>query len=462
MMTKVTGYKYYLKTFTDFTVITFCLLFSAYYVKNSTPGLLEISSPIAGTFVILSLLLLPFLCLIILYNLRTSEQHTGSTAGVLYLFPAVVFTLLVHLQQELSSSALLYSTIPLIARVAGIKSFIKYKRKRYKRNVIIVGDGQAGRSIADYSSRNGQDYINFIGFINHQQDETNEPGNNNFIGTLSNLRQIAEEHRVDEIIISIDNIDYDKLLDILDICNSLKVKVRLSSPHFAIVPKKLKTVVVAGVPLVDASDRKYNSITKKLKRIVDVLGALLGLILLSPVFIFLAATIKLTSKGPVFYKQVRIGKDGKPFDFYKFRSMTVSDGEDEERKKLMLQFMKEKGENGTKIVNDTRVTWIGKFIRKTSIDELPQLFNVIKGDMSLVGPRPCLPYEYENYEEWQKRRTAVIPGCTGLWQVSGRSQVSFNDSVILDLYYIKNVSLWFDVKLIFKTIPVMFFSKGGL
>jgi undecaprenyl-phosphate galactose phosphotransferase len=142
--------------------------------------------------------------------------------------------------------------------------------------------------------------------------------------------------------------------------------------------------------------------------------------------------------------------------------MTVVKGEDEERMKMMLDFMKNSDEEtGTKIINENRLTWIGKIIRKTSLDELPQLLNVIKGDMSLVGPRPCLPYEYENYDEWQKRRVSVIPGCTGVWQVWGRSSVSFRDSVVLDLYYINNMSPWFDLQLILQTIPAMFFLRGG-
>ena len=143
--------------------------------------------------------------------------------------------------------------------------------------------------------------------------------------------------------------------------------------------------------------------------------------------------------------------------------MKVSRGEDEVRKKKMIEFMK-KGQDQSgsmKIINDSRVTWIGKIIRKTSLDELPQLINVLKGDMSLVGPRPCLPYEYENYDDWQKRRVSVIPGCTGVWQVLGRSQVSFKDSVVLDLYYINNMSPWLDLQLILQTIPTMIFLRGG-
>jgi len=144
--------------------------------------------------------------------------------------------------------------------------------------------------------------------------------------------------------------------------------------------------------------------------------------------------------------------------------MTVVDGEDEERKKKMLKFMKEdqtEGNGDTKVINEQRVTRIGKFLRKYSLDELPQLINVLKGEMSLVGPRPCLPYEFEHYEEWQKERVKVLPGCTGVWQVYGRSKVNFKDSVVMDLYYIHNMSPWLDLQLIIKTIPVLLFGKGG-
>ena len=143
--------------------------------------------------------------------------------------------------------------------------------------------------------------------------------------------------------------------------------------------------------------------------------------------------------------------------------MTVLQGEeDEDRRKQMLDFMKnENSDAGQKIINESRITWIGKIIRKTSLDELPQLLNVLKGDMSLVGPRPCLPYEYENYDEWQKRRVQVIPGCTGVWQVWGRSSVSFKESVVLDLYYINNMSPWFDFQIMLQTLPVILTGRGA-
>jgi undecaprenyl-phosphate galactose phosphotransferase len=150
--------------------------------------------------------------------------------------------------------------------------------------------------------------------------------------------------------------------------------------------------------------------------------------------------------------------------FYKFRTMkTIENDDDAERREMMLNFMKGMDNNGTnkKVINPKRITKIGKFLRKTSLDELPQLFNVLKGDMSLVGPRPSLPYEYENLENWQKRRFTVLPGCTGMWQVTGRSEVTFEESVVLDLYYINNLSPWLDLQLLIKTVPVMLFGKGG-
>jgi len=240
--------------------------------------------------------------------------------------------------------------------------------------------------------------------------------------------------------------------------------VRVNSELFKTISENLIVEKYGEVSLINSSPQVKSELTIYFKTIFDKIIALLGLILSLPFFIVIAIIIKLTSKGPVFYKQKRIGKDGKEFNFLKFRSMTVVDGEDEERKKKMLKFMKEdqtEGNGDTKVINEQRVTRIGKFLRKYSLDELPQLINVLKGEMSLVGPRPCLPYEFEHYEEWQKERVKVLPGCTGVWQVYGRSKVNFKDSVVMDLYYIHNMSPWLDLQLIIKTIPVLLFGKGG-
>ncbi|MES5941431.1 MULTISPECIES: exopolysaccharide biosynthesis polyprenyl glycosylphosphotransferase [unclassified Bacillus cereus group] len=195
-----------------------------------------------------------------------------------------------------------------------------------------------------------------------------------------------------------------------------------------------------------------------MKRLIDIVGSFCGIILLLPVFIIVAICIKLEDpKGPVFFKQMRVGKDEKGFGMYKFRSM-VTDAE--EKLQDLLQHNEVSGAM-FKMKDDPRVTKIGKFIRKTSIDELPQLINVLKGEMSLVGPRPPLLREVKTYTAYDKQRLKVIPGCTGLWQVSGRSNIGFREMVELDLYYIQYRSILFDFKIILKTVFVLFGSKDA-
>ncbi|WP_435368104.1 sugar transferase [Neobacillus niacini] len=194
------------------------------------------------------------------------------------------------------------------------------------------------------------------------------------------------------------------------------------------------------------------------KRCIDILGATVGIVLLSFLFVVVAILIKIEDpKGAVLFSQKRIGLNGKEFKMYKFRSM-VSNAE--EKLENLLKYNEVSGAM-FKMKDDPRITKIGKFIRKTSIDELPQLINVLKGDMSLVGPRPPLPREVAEYSEYDKQRLMVIPGCTGLWQVSGRNSLGFTEMVELDLEYIRERSLVFDVKIIFKTVFVLFGSKDA-
>lgn len=194
------------------------------------------------------------------------------------------------------------------------------------------------------------------------------------------------------------------------------------------------------------------------KRLIDIIGALVGLILLSPVFIIVALLIKSGEpRGPIFFKQMRIGKNEEQFYMYKFRSMSI-DAED--KLNDLLKYNEIKGAM-FKMKEDPRVTKIGRFIRKTSIDELPQLFNVIKGEMSLVGPRPPLLREVNEYTEYDKQRLLVTPGCTGLWQVSGRNNLSFSEMVELDLCYIQKRNTFYDLSIILKTIKMMVKSEGA-
>ena len=199
------------------------------------------------------------------------------------------------------------------------------------------------------------------------------------------------------------------------------------------------------------------SLYEVIKRLIDVVCSFLGVLVLSPLFIIIAIIIKTTSKGPVFFSQKRVGKNGKEFDMYKFRSMVVN--AEELKEKLAAQ--NEMSGPMFKMKDDPRVTKVGKFIRKTSIDELPQLWNVLKGDMSLVGPRPSLPKEVAQFESWMYKRLEVKPGLTCYWQVSGRNNIDFEDWMKLDIRYVEERSLFVDIKLILKTIFVLFGDKNA-
>ena len=207
-----------------------------------------------------------------------------------------------------------------------------------------------------------------------------------------------------------------------------------------------------------------------LKRVIDILGALVGLILFSPIMLATAIAIKMTSPGPIIFKQTRFGKKGARFQFYKFRSMYWNT-DDQIHREFVTHLIKgnlEKINQGNKVVplfkmvSDSRVTRVGRILRRTSIDEIPQFFNVLKGEMSLVGPRPPLPYEVEKYEPWHLRRILEVkPGVTGLWQVSGRSRTSFDEMVRLDLRYVQNCSTLLDLKIILKTVKAAVSLKGA-
>jgi lipopolysaccharide/colanic/teichoic acid biosynthesis glycosyltransferase len=206
------------------------------------------------------------------------------------------------------------------------------------------------------------------------------------------------------------------------------------------------------------------------KRMIDVIGSMVGLVLFSPVFLIIAVAIRLSSKGPVFFRQLRVGRYGTPFVFLKFRSMYLDNDphlHEQYVMRLIAGRVEPQGAGGNgkgvyKLTSDPRVTRVGAFLRKTSLDELPQLWNVLKGEMSLVGPRPPIPYEVEAYQIWHRRRVLEAkPGITGLWQVSGRSRVKFDDMVRLDIRYTTARSIWLDIKILLRTPRSVILGDGA-
>lgn len=342
------------------------------------------------------------------------------------------------------------------------------RNKVLQRPTLILGAKDNGRNVAVNLFLHDYIGLRVVGFL----DDDLFPGTAVFngakvLGKVDDLDEVVKHYHVEEVLICLENIEYTRLMEIMERAVNNQLIVKVASPLYEIVPLRRAIEHYGNIPVIAVFQAGMTPKREFFKRIFDVVAASIIFVLHLPLFVTIAAAIKLDSRGPIFYKQKRVGKNGQEFFLYKFRSMTVGDDDDEERKKQMAAFIKDKKKYdpntalSTKIVNTSRVTGIGKWLRKLSLDELPQLINVLKGEMSLVGPRPCLPYEWAHYEEWHKRRLSVMPGLTGMWQVSGRSVVGFEDMVILDLHYIQNASLLLDVRVLLKTIPVMLFGTGG-
>jgi exopolysaccharide biosynthesis polyprenyl glycosylphosphotransferase len=476
-MKKIPLYKFYFVA-ADFFIFALSFVFTAYITWNNG----EIDSAFFMRpfyhIIILYFIISIILSLTFQYNglykiniiLMKPSHLTQIIKSVFYgILTILLFSFLFKYLEILYSRIVLFTfsivllSLLYIMRVEILRAlYLKIINKQFKRRVLIVGAGKAAKLLATKFILEDSIGMHIVGFIDdHRQIDDEIVAGKKVLGSMGNLSNIIETHNVDEILVVMDNVNYDRLLEITDICKQFEVGVRITSELFDIISKKVTTEKYDEYPIVDVTQRINSKVNLLFKRIFDIILASLGLIILSPLFLTISIAVKLTSSGPIFFYQDRIGRQGKPFKFFKFRSMYVNNSEDEERKSMMLDFIKNGDENGKKIINKSRITSIGKVIRKTSLDELPQLFNVIIGDMSLVGPRPCLPYEYQNYSNWQKRRVEVLPGCTGIWQVTGRSSVSFKDSIVLDLYYINNMSPWMDLQILFKTIPVILFAKGG-
>jgi undecaprenyl-phosphate galactose phosphotransferase len=339
------------------------------------------------------------------------------------------------------------------------------EKKILHRKVLIVGHDRTAKMVAAQIAFDSSHGFDVVGFVNDDLPNGERVFEDIYnVGTLAELPDLVKQRDIDEVIIAESDVTHQSLLEIIDRAQASRANVRLVSELYNIIPEKVLLEKYLGIPIVQMPQNNENVLFNVYKRVFDVVFTLAGLLVLAIPMLVIALLIKLTSKGPVLYKHTRIGKDCKPFEFYKFRTMHAGT-DDTLHRDFVEDYIKSEGSGGgppvKKLTDDPRVTPIGRILRKTSLDELPQLFNVLRGEMSLVGPRPCMPYELENYKEWHRRRLAVIPGCTGLWQVAGRSAVDFNDMVILDLFYIDNMSPLFDLRIIFRTLPVMLLARGG-
>ena len=282
------------------------------------------------------------------------------------------------------------------------------------------------------------------------------------VADVSGLPEAIRETGANEVIITDPTLSGDMLFEVMMRVGRRGVEFRVAPSLFNCLPRKTEVDQIGVLPVITLFREPLSQGARVVKRAFDIFAAALALVLLSPLWVLMALLIKLDSKGPVLYRQERVGMDGRIFLFLKFRTMRTG-ADDRIHREFQRQYIEGRPETNLgdsqrpvyKLHDDPRVTRTGRWLRRTSLDELPQLLNVLRGDMSLVGPRPPIPYEVEAYALWHRKRLDMKPGMTGLWQVSGRNRLSFEEMVRLDLFYIENWSLWLDLKIMLRTLPVL-------
>jgi len=332
------------------------------------------------------------------------------------------------------------------------------KRGRGVDRVLIVGAGEVARSIMRAVVARPDLGYRIVGFVDDDPAKAQtDIGRYPALGTTDGLSEAIKTHGVDEVIVTLPWNSYRKILTIMNQCQREGVAVRIVPDLFQMALGNVVVETLNGVPLLGFREPKLEDWQVFFKRAVDLLLASLVLVLSSPLLLIIAIAIRLDSPGSVIFRQLRVGRNGGEFTVWKFRSMRT----DAEAQVETLRTQNEASGPLFKIRNDPRRTRMGRFLRRTSLDELPQFWNVLRGDMSFIGPRPALPSEVQEYAPWYRRRLEISPGITGLWQVSGRSDLTFDEMVLLDIYYIENWSPFMDLRIALKTIPTVILGSGA-
>jgi exopolysaccharide biosynthesis polyprenyl glycosylphosphotransferase len=323
----------------------------------------------------------------------------------------------------------------------------------YHRRAVLVGTGKHIEAVA-HALTDSHQRLELVGYISLNPRPDNGLTS---LGPIDDLGEILERHRVDEVIIADPDFPQDRAVELVDESHQRGVTVRVAPSTMEILTHRAELVPGQSVPLFELRPPVFEGIDFALKRSFDVAGAILALLVLSPLLALIAAAVRVTSRGPLIYRSRRPGIGGQPFDCLKFRTMRSG----AEAMQDELEDLNEADGALFKIRRDPRLTPVGALLRRFSMDELPQLVNVLRGEMSFVGPRPLPQRDFDRLEEWHKKRYLVLPGITGLWQVSGRSELDFDDLVRLDFLYLERWSIFLDLTIILKTIPAVLKGNGA-
>jgi exopolysaccharide biosynthesis polyprenyl glycosylphosphotransferase len=398
-------------------------------------------------------------------DVSTADDFVGVfhmvTVGTWVVFVVLTLTGLAHPILEKVAAFWLVAVVLVAAARAVARMFCR-TQVAYLQNTVIVGAGDVGQTIARKYLSHPEYGINLVGFVDSEPKERREDLDDlTILGDTSDLREIVRMLDVDRVVFAFSNESHTATLDLIRSLKSLDVQIDIVPRLFDIVGPGIGIHTVEGLPLLGISPPRLSSSSLLLKRTLDIVFSAVGLLLLAPVFGVIALAIVCDSPGPVFFRQVRMGERNRRFQIWKFRTMAI---DAEERKPALLHLNAHAQHGGDprmfKIPADPRMTRVGAFLRRYSLDELPQLLNVVRGEMSLVGPRPLILAEDQHVRTWARERLNLRPGITGPWQVLGRSGIPFEEMVRLDYLYVTGWSLFGDLKLILRTIPLIFAPRG--
>ncbi len=322
----------------------------------------------------------------------------------------------------------------------------RYLRGIGLRRVLIVGAGEQGvravQRIADSPLAGYQ----IVGFVDDNEPLQKPVAGFPILGRLADLPNLIEAERIEEVYITLSDIPKEELFALVDNCARPRVRFKIVTDEFGVFTSRVDLETVQDLPVVELRGNRLGIVGMFTKRVLDIIFSLTFILIMLPFWFIIAVLIKITSPGPIFFVQDRVGRNGHIFRLYKFRTMQAS---------------VKPYELAPQTSDDTRVIPLGRFLRRFSLDETPQLINVLLGQMSLVGPRPEMPFIVAQYEPWQRRRLSVAPGMTGLWQIAGRKNLPLHENIEYDFYYIENQSLLLDLVILLRTLPAVLFGKGA-
>jgi exopolysaccharide biosynthesis polyprenyl glycosylphosphotransferase len=410
----------------------------------------------------------PFAVLVTVLLFARSElyanraQRPGLAMIVASLFQVTLVALIFAIAngEQFSSYYIFYGSLFFATVFLGLMRFgyerltgMLLRAAGYRRRALLVGTGETIEAVAHALADSGQ-RIELVGYISL----TPRPDNGlRSLGTLEELPNVLGVDRVDEVIIADPAFPEELAVELADQCHQRGVKVRVAPSTMELLTHRAELVPGQSVPLFELRPPVFEGIDYAVKRVFDVVGATVLVILMAPILAAIALAIRLSSRGPILYRSPRPGIGGQPFSCIKFRTMR----DNADQMQADLESLNEADGPLFKIRDDPRMTRVGRFLRQFSLDELPQLINVLRGEMSLVGPRPLPLRDFERLEDWHKKRYLVLPGITGLWQVSGRSDLDFDDLVRLDFVYLERWSVFLDVTILLKTVPAVLRRRGA-